>query len=111
MEWCLNCHRNPAKNLRPTSEIYNMAWEGPSSDKPVWCAATGKDGPTAQSVSCTVIDPRAEGCGVKTGIATRAASPNAAQNFTSQMDLGKYLTAQYHIRPPNELTSCETCHR
>ena len=25
MEWCLNCHRNPAVNLRPTSEIYNMA--------------------------------------------------------------------------------------
>jgi hypothetical protein len=29
MEWCLNCHRNPAENLRPTSEIYNMAWGGP----------------------------------------------------------------------------------
>ena len=29
MEWCLDCHRNPAKNLRPTSEIYNMAWEKP----------------------------------------------------------------------------------
>ena len=29
MEWCLNCHRNPAVNLRPTcSEIYNMAWAG-----------------------------------------------------------------------------------
>ncbi len=42
MEWCLNCHRNPAVNLRPTSEIYNMAWQGPSSDKPVWCAPTGK---------------------------------------------------------------------
>ena len=38
MEWCLDCHRNPAKNLRPTAEIYNMAWEGASSDKPVWCA-------------------------------------------------------------------------
>ena len=53
MEWCLNCHRNPAVNLRPTSEIYNMAWAGPSSDKPVWCASTGKGGATAQSVSCT----------------------------------------------------------
>ena len=49
MEWCLNCHRNPAVNLRPTSEIYNMAWAGPSSDKPVWCTSTGKDGPTAQT--------------------------------------------------------------
>jgi ferredoxin len=30
MEWCLECHRNPSKNLRPTSEIYNMAWESPA---------------------------------------------------------------------------------
>jgi hypothetical protein len=33
------------------------------------------------------------------------------QKFTSQMELGRYLTAQYHIRTPNELSSCETCHR
>ncbi len=33
MEWCLDCHRNPAKNLRPTSEIYNMAWEEPGEDQ------------------------------------------------------------------------------
>ncbi len=49
MEWCLDCHRNPAKNLRPTSEIYNMAWEAPAGDRPVWCSTTGdKGGPTAQ---------------------------------------------------------------
>ncbi|HZL25533.1 MAG TPA: cytochrome c3 family protein [Acidobacteriaceae bacterium] len=57
MEWCLNCHRNPATNLRPTSEIYNMAWAGPSKDQPVWCAGTGKNGPTAQQVTCTTDDP------------------------------------------------------
>jgi hypothetical protein len=57
MEWCLNCHRNPAKNLRPTSEIYNMAWEGASGQHPVWCAQTGKAGATAQSVACTTKDP------------------------------------------------------
>jgi len=27
MSWCLECHRNPEKNLRPKSEIFNMAWE------------------------------------------------------------------------------------
>ena len=57
MEWCLNCHRNPAVNLRPTSEIYNMAWAGPSSDKPVWCTSTVKGGATSQNVSCTTTDP------------------------------------------------------
>ena len=61
MEWCLNCHRNPAKNLRPTSEIYNIAWAGPSEVKPVWCAVT-KDTirtgvATAQGVSCVTKEP------------------------------------------------------
>ena len=121
MEWCLNCHRNPAVNLRPTAEIYNMAWEGPSGDKPVWCAATGKPGPTAQRVSCTTKDPGAGpevamlqviGMGhTASDVPPGPMMPASYQKFTSQMDLGKYLTAQYHIRPPNELTSCETCHR
>lgn len=26
MAWCLDCHRNPEPNLRPTSEVVNMAW-------------------------------------------------------------------------------------
>jgi Cytochrome c7 and related cytochrome c len=62
MEWCLNCHRNPASNLRPTSEIYNMAWAGPTSAKPVWCATTGKGstgtGPTALAVNCVTNEPK-----------------------------------------------------
>jgi hypothetical protein len=61
MEWCLNCHRNPTENIRPTSEIYNMAWAGASGAHPVWCAPTGKaaDGkiPTAQNAVCTTEDP------------------------------------------------------
>ena len=39
------------------------------------------------------------------------ALPASYTKFTDQMELGKYLTAQYHIRTPNELSSCETCHR
>ena len=26
MEWCLSCHRDPAPNIRPQSEIYNTSW-------------------------------------------------------------------------------------
>ena len=130
MEWCLNCHRNPAANLRPVSEIYNMAWAGPSSDKPVWCTSTVKGGATAQNVNCTTTDPSAGGPEVALlqaapGSGSGAAGaptmdgapmsgvmvPASYEKFTSQMELGKYLTAQYHIRTPNELASCETCHR
>jgi hypothetical protein len=145
MEWCLNCHRNPAVNLRPTSEIYNMAWAGPSSDKPVWCTSTVKGGATAQNVSCTTTDPAAGGPEVammqlesptpagqgrpqsgtsmqphpNSGEGQTASDvapmgivmPASYQKFTSQIDLGKYLTSQYHIRTPEQLSSCETCHR
>jgi hypothetical protein len=35
MEWCLECHRAPEKNLRPRDQVFNMRYEQPSSDKPV----------------------------------------------------------------------------
>ena len=27
MEWCLDCHRDPARYLRPRDEVFNMDWE------------------------------------------------------------------------------------
>ncbi len=147
MEWCLNCHRNPAVNLRPTSEIYNMAWAGPSTDKPVWCAPTGQGSSTAEQVSCTTKDPSGDGGPMLASLQTMdkpipggegrpqsgtdlqphpqtgegktysdvppmgVVMPASYQKFTSQIDLGHYLMAEYHIRTANELASCETCHR
>ena len=29
MSWCLDCHRNPAPNLRPDDQITNMRWSAP----------------------------------------------------------------------------------
>lgn len=29
MSWCLDCHRNPEKNLRPRNEVFNMTWTPP----------------------------------------------------------------------------------
>lgn len=29
MGWCLDCHNNPAPNLRPVEEVTNMAWQPP----------------------------------------------------------------------------------
>jgi hypothetical protein len=111
MEWCLDCHRNPAKNLRPTSEIYNMAWEKPSEERPVWCAAGNPlDGvPTAQSVQCWTKEPNN---GVElASLNLQAGSVSQYHKFTSQDELGQFLVHQYKIRTPKELTSCEVCHR
>ena len=153
MEWCLNCHRNPGKNLRPTSEIYNMAWAGPSSLKPVWCAETGKfrpDGagcqlhhegpeerqpaagdaaggpieqhpnsgkPHVQRASQTTAaayrcSPEAlHGAGRPSRCGPMPLLPASYHKFTSQAALGTYLADKYRIRTPNELQSCEVCHR
>jgi hypothetical protein len=31
MKWCLECHRQPEKNIRPTNEVFNMAWQPPAT--------------------------------------------------------------------------------
>jgi hypothetical protein len=141
MEWCLNCHRNPANNLRPTSQIYQMAWKGPSALHPVWCTnqPTTPGVPTAQLVNCVTQDPDTNAAQVAALDMPQVPpsgpdSPTFADNrnwsspgkgspyapvpvnphfvkFTDQRSLGKYLLAGYHIRPPRQLTSCDTCHR
>ena len=29
MEWCLECHRDPAQFIRPRAEVFNMLWHAP----------------------------------------------------------------------------------
>ena len=127
MEWCLDCHRNPAKNLRPTSQIYNMAWEAPSPDRPVWCAAEGEHTgiPTADSVNCTTRDPSRAGTDVASLELPLSGAPGpvsdvsaaslpalpAYTKLTSQDQLGHFLLVHYKIKNPRDLTSCDTCHR
>src|SRR3954465_3931618 len=33
MEWCLQCHRNPEKFVRPKEEVFNMKWPAQNSTK------------------------------------------------------------------------------
>jgi hypothetical protein len=35
MEWCLDCHRDPGKYLRPRDQVFNMRYDPPSSLKPL----------------------------------------------------------------------------
>ena len=32
MNWCLDCHRNPEKYVRPRDQVFNMNWVRPSDD-------------------------------------------------------------------------------
>lgn len=33
MSWCLDCHRNPAPNLRPREKVFDMAWVPGTSNR------------------------------------------------------------------------------
>jgi hypothetical protein len=35
MEFCLDCHRNTEKYLRPREQVFNMRYERPSTGEPV----------------------------------------------------------------------------
>lgn len=98
MEWCLDCHRNPGKFLRPKSvqlgvkedengniedagrtdaeNIFSMSYRQPSESVPVYA-------------------------NLSTGM----------KKFTSQTELGKVLVQEYHLRNERDITSCNTCHR
>ena len=32
MGWCLDCHRNPAPNLRPREMVFDMTWQAPKDN-------------------------------------------------------------------------------
>jgi len=92
MEWCLDCHRAPEKNLRPHfvkqdpkspptmgDQLFNMAYEEPSPTQPVTIREGDRD-----------------------------------KTFTSQTGpdgLGTYLVKVNNVRSPQDITSCNTCHR
>src|SRR2546423_1337496 len=35
MDWCLGCHRDPGKNLRPRDQVFNMRYRPPTDISPV----------------------------------------------------------------------------
>lgn len=98
MEWCLQCHRDTARNLRPRSEIYNFAWQQPGSENPLFCGNDPRE--PHNDVVCRSQRQEAEELGLR-----------SIQMFKDQESLGHYLQVQYHLRDRYDLMSCETCHR
>ena len=127
MEWCLNCHRNPAKNLRPTNRDLQHGVGWPFERASRYGARTTGQGrePTAQNgelhdgesdeevpevarrfagyVAAAAAGTRSwsrERIRMEPPMGRLARCRRAITKFTNQMELGKYLTEQYHIRDP-----------
>ena len=52
MHWCLDCHRNPAPNLRPPAEVTNMQWT-PPKNQAQWAAQTIAERRIAPPTDCS----------------------------------------------------------
>jgi hypothetical protein len=52
MSWCLDCHRDPAPNLRPPEEVTNMEWI-PPRDHASWARQALADRGLEPPVDCS----------------------------------------------------------
>lgn len=81
MQWCLECHRNPEKYIRPKEEVFNMYYQTPRT----------------QEEMKAMLD--------KYGI------PYDPNNIPrNQLELGKLLVKHYNIHT-EQLSDCSICHR
>ena len=53
MEWCLECHRNPERFVRPREQVFNMDWQ-PPSDQIALGQKLVQEYNIAQLTSCSV---------------------------------------------------------
>jgi len=83
MAWCLECHREPEKFLRPTDQVTNLAFVPGDVDK------------THPEMAATIRDQH---------------KMTPSQPITQDL-LGSYLKETYKIRDHEYMTSCSTCHR
>lgn len=90
MGWCIDCHRNTEKTLRPRDQVTNLGW---TIDK----LPLAEPGTESHAVYQELMKEK-------------DAHPEHPKEIT-QLDLGKYLQAKYKIRDHQYLTSCSTCHR
>ncbi len=52
MEWCLDCHRNPEKYVRPRAEVFSMDWQ-PIEDQATLGAQLVKEYGIQSKLSCS----------------------------------------------------------
>lgn len=84
MSWCLDCHRHPENNLRPTEQVFNLDWR-PEHENPQAFAAKFGTPPGVDSAEFS------------------------KKTTLTQLDIGTTLQHKWGVKPPD--TNCWGCHR
>ena len=86
MSFCLDCHRNPEKSLRPVDEVTNLAWTADDLDPDEFYAyIAGKTGGDVEEL--------------KQG--------DAGKQWGQDL-IGTHLQHAWNVNPPQ---GCAACHR
>lgn len=55
MEWCLECHRQPEKFIRPRQQVFNMTWQAPKDQETLGKQLVeAHDVNTSQLTNCSI---------------------------------------------------------
>ena len=100
MSWCISCHRNPEKYVRPREAVFMMGWKPGmrgNGTEPTALEEAGPDGQPLKETAQGAIAPSGDMLDVS--------------SYPNQEAMGKDLVSKYHILNSRQLTDCGTCHR
>jgi hypothetical protein len=106
MGWCLDCHRNPENNLRPLSEITNLAYQASDLDRAAFYKGLLDKGVKLDEM--TAADPKFKGEKPQNLDDMVAAAKGVYGEKVAQKEVGLQLKKHWAVAPPE---SCAGCHR
>jgi hypothetical protein len=116
MKWCLDCHRDPAANIRPVEFVTTLDWDPTAEElkrlfdetleRRLTELAAGGDG-VPMEVARTIVDEPSRMDANRDG-ALNASELSAGVTSVDRATLGRLLLATNGIHPK---TNCSTCHR
>ncbi len=106
MGWCLNCHREPEKNLRPLTEITNLNWTPDTVEREPFYKGLLAKKITPAEIAAQMKGFKGDVPADAKGLAAKAAEIYGEK--VTQEEVGLQLKAHWQINPPQD---CTACHR
>jgi hypothetical protein len=104
MGWCLDCHRNPEKHLRPVDQVYNLDYDPAKDvDRKSFYAELLSEGVEASEIVGSELP---EGQDPLEAVLDWAQGEFG--DTVAQKEVGAQLKAHWQVSPPE---SCAACHR
>jgi hypothetical protein len=104
MGWCLDCHRNPEKNLRPLDQVTNLNYKPEQLDRSAFYQSLLGKGVKADEIANVI----GEGKTAKGLEDLLSLADTTFGKKVTQLEVGTQLKKHWQVQPPD---SCTACHR